>query len=75
MITGDKWRQRITCDPELHHGEPCVTGTRITVAVLVASLAEMSMDDLLKEYPQLNREDIQAAILYAAEAAHSTLVV
>ena len=75
MITGDKWRQRITCDSELHHGEPCVTGTRIAVAVLVASLAEMAMADLLKEYPQLNREDIQAAILYAAEAAHSTLVV
>jgi uncharacterized protein (DUF433 family) len=75
MIIGDIWRERIVCDPELHHGEPCVRGTRIPVSILVASLADMSMDDLLGQYPQLERQDLQAAILYAAEAAHSTLVV
>jgi uncharacterized protein (DUF433 family) len=75
MTTTDTWRERIVCDPELHHGEPCVRGTRIPVAILVASLADMGMDELLAEYPQLAREDLQAAILYAAEAAHSTLVV
>jgi uncharacterized protein (DUF433 family) len=75
MTTHDNWRERIVCDSELHHGEPCVRGTRIPVSNLVASLAEMEMDELLGEYPQLAREDIQAAILYAAEAAHSTLVV
>ncbi len=75
MITGDNWRERIVCDPQLHHGEPCVRGTRIPVAILVASLADMDMDELVAEYPQLVREDIQAAIFYAAEAAHSTLVV
>ena len=42
--------------------------------MLVASLADISMEELLSEYPQLNREDIQAALLYAAEAAHNTLV-
>jgi uncharacterized protein (DUF433 family) len=75
MTTSENWRERIVCDPELHHGEPCVRGTRIPVAILVASLAEMGMDELLAQYPQLARQDIQAAILYAAEAAHSTLVV
>jgi uncharacterized protein (DUF433 family) len=70
----DQWRQRIVCDPEIHHGEPCIQGTRVAVAVIVASLAEISTDDLLQQYPQLSREDVSAALLYAAEAAHNTLV-
>jgi len=70
----DSWRQRIVCDPALHHGEPCVRGTRIPVAILVASLADLPPEDILKEYPQLTREDLRAALLYAAEASHNTLV-
>jgi uncharacterized protein (DUF433 family) len=73
MIEED-WRSRIVCDPELHHGEPCITGTRVPVAILVASLAEMSREELLKEYPQLSPADLSSALLYAAEAAHNTLV-
>lgn len=64
----------MVCDPGLHHGEPCIRGSRIPVAVIVASLADLSMEDLLREYPQLEREDVRAALLYAAEAAHNTLV-
>jgi uncharacterized protein (DUF433 family) len=74
MAEKDSWRERVVCDPGIHHGEPCIRGTRIPVAILVASLAEISVDDLLQEYPQLRREDVQAALLYAAEAARSTLV-
>jgi len=70
----DDWRQRVVCDPAIHHGEPCIRGTRVAVSVVVASLADLTIDDLLREYAQLTREDIQAALLYAAEAAHSTLV-
>ncbi|MFQ5502314.1 MAG: DUF433 domain-containing protein [Phycisphaerae bacterium] len=73
-MSNDTWRQRIVCDPALHHGEPCIRGTRISVSVLVASLADLSTENLLSEYPQLKREDIQAALYYAAEAAHNTLV-
>ena len=62
------------CDAAIHHGEPVIRGTRIAVSVLVASLTDFSIDDLLKQYPQLKRGDIEAAILYAAEAAHNTLV-
>ncbi len=68
------WQQRIVCDPQLHHGEPCIRGTRIAVAVLVASLADLSVDELLAQYPQLTRADVQAALYFAAEAAHTTLV-
>jgi len=70
----DDWRQRVLCDSQIHHGEPCIRGTRIAVSVIVASLADLSVESLLTEYPQLTREDVQAALLYAAEAAHSTLV-
>jgi uncharacterized protein (DUF433 family) len=62
----DQWRQRIICDPDIHHGEPCIRGTRVAVAVIVASLAEMNTDELLRQYQQLTREDVSAALLYAA---------
>lgn len=68
------WQDRIVCDPDIHHGEPCIRGTRVSVAVIVASLADFSVEDLLKQYPQLKREDIQAALHYAAAAAHNTMV-
>jgi uncharacterized protein (DUF433 family) len=70
----DNWRDRIVCDPELLGGEPCIRGTRVPVSILVGSLADMSIEQLLAAYPQLSREDIQAALLFAAEAAHNTLV-
>jgi uncharacterized protein (DUF433 family) len=73
-MANDDWRQRIICDQAIHHGEPCIRGTRVAVSVIVASLADVTIEDLLREYAQLKREDIQAALLYAAEAAHSTLV-
>lgn len=68
------WSDRILCDPAIHHGEPCIRGTRIAVSVIVASLADMSIEDLLGQYSQLTREDIQAALYYAADAARSSLV-
>ncbi len=71
---GRDWRDRIVCRADLHHGEPCVRGTRLAVSVVVASLADVSIDELLREYPQLVREDVVAALLYASEAAHNTLV-
>ncbi len=70
----EEWRQRIVCDPDLHHGEPCIRGTRIAVSVIVASLADLNIEELLKQYPQLLREDIQAALYFASEAAHTTMV-
>ncbi len=73
MATND-WRERIVCEPDLHHGEPCIKGTRIPVAVLVSSLADMSQEELLSAYPQLEPDDIRAALHYAAEASHRSLV-
>jgi uncharacterized protein (DUF433 family) len=73
-MADETWRDRIVCDPDLLGGEPCIRGTRIPVSILVGSLADMTIEQLLQAYPQLTREDVQAALLFAAEAAHNTLV-
>lgn len=73
-MTKRNWRERIVCDPDLHGGEPCIRGTRVPVAIIVASLADMNIEQLLAEYPQLTHEDVSAALLFAAEAAHNSLV-
>lgn len=65
---------RIVSDPSVHHGEPCIRGTRISVAVIVGSLADLSVDDLLRAYPQITREDVREALQFAAETAKRTMV-
>lgn len=74
MNSDEPWRQRVVCDPDLLGGEPCIRGTRIPVSLIVASLADMPLQDLMLAYPQLSQEDVQAALRYAAEAAHNSLV-
>jgi len=60
------WKQRTVADPAIRHGDPCVRGTRIPVAILVGSIADgMSIDELIDEYPQLSRDDIRAALSYS----------
>jgi uncharacterized protein (DUF433 family) len=67
-----RWAERIVVDPEIHHGEPCIRGTRIPVAVVLGSLAEgLTPEAILHEYPALNAEDIQACLAYAAEVIRS----
>jgi uncharacterized protein (DUF433 family) len=71
MSEADDWRGRIRIDASIHHGDPCIVGTRIPVSVLVGSVAEGdSWEQILASYPQLKREDIQAALHYAAEAVN-----
>ena len=66
-----RWQDRIVIAPDLHHGDPCIKGTRIPVAVIVGSLADgMSPEEIRDAYPQLTGEDIQAALAYAAEVVH-----
>jgi len=65
------WRRRISIDPKVHHGDPCIAGTRIPVSVIVGSIADGdTVDDILASYPRLTREDVQAALRYAAEAVN-----
>jgi len=63
-----RWQDHVVIDPELHHGDPCILGTRIPVRTLVASLADgMTPTEVQKYYPQLTTDNIFGALAYAAE--------
>jgi uncharacterized protein (DUF433 family) len=70
------WQQYITIDPEIHHGEPCIKGTRIPVTIIIGSLADgMTFDEILGYYPQLTNDHIRAALAYAAEMMKHEILV
>jgi uncharacterized protein (DUF433 family) len=70
------WQEHITIDKNIHHGEPCIKGTRVPVSIIVGSIADgMSIDEILDEYPQLKRESIQAALAYAADAVRQEIIL
>jgi uncharacterized protein (DUF433 family) len=62
--------ERITIDPAVCHGKPCIRGLRYPVEHLLELLAGgMSIEEILSDYPDLEREDILAALAYAARLA------
>jgi uncharacterized protein (DUF433 family) len=66
----DMLLDRISVDPDICHGKPCIRGTRIMVTVVLDNLAEgLSPEEIVAEYPPLTIEDVQAAIAYAAVLA------
>jgi uncharacterized protein (DUF433 family) len=67
--------QRISVNPNVCFGKPCIRGTRIWVSLILDFLANgMSMDEILAEYPQLTEDDIRAAIAYGAEMSRERYV-
>jgi uncharacterized protein (DUF433 family) len=70
-----EWREHISVDPNVCHGRACIKGTRVMVSVVLDNLAEgVSPDELLRSYPSLTPESIQAALSYAAELARERVV-
>lgn len=66
---------RISIDPNICFGKPCIRGTRIWVSLLLDLLASgASSEQILDEYPQLERDDILAAIAYGAEMSRERFV-
>ncbi len=67
---------RIEIDPDVMMGKPVIRGTRIPVELILRKLSEGSTEaDLLDGYPRLTREDIQAALAFAADSlAHETIL-
>ena len=58
---------RITRDPRVMAGKPCIRGMRVTVGMIVSQIAEgATPDELLREFPYLEKEDITQALRYAA---------
>jgi uncharacterized protein (DUF433 family) len=61
------YRDRITIEPDKRGGKPCIRGMRITVYDILGSLADgMTTDQVLHDFPYLEREDILAALAFAA---------
>jgi len=73
---GDLVQERIEINPEVMLGKPVIRGTRITVELILRKLSEGATEaDLLEGYPRLTRQDIQAALAYAASSlAHETIL-
>jgi uncharacterized protein (DUF433 family) len=70
-----EWRERISVDPGVCHGQACVKGTRIPVAVVLDNLAAgLSPEEIVASYPPLRVDDVRAATAYAAELARERVV-
>ena len=68
--------ERISINPKICHGKPCIKGTRILVSVVLDNLVEgVTEAEILKEYPSLQPEDIQAAIAYAAQLVREEEII
>ena len=67
--------ERISVDPNVCFGKPCIRGTRIWVSLLLDFLAAgASVEEILADYPHLTREDVLAAIAYGAEMTRHRFV-
>ena len=67
--------ERISIDPNVCFGRPCIRGTRIWVSLILDFLADGSSEaEILASYPQLTPDDVRAAIAYAAEVARERII-
>ena len=66
---------RIATDPAVCHGQACIRGTRIPVALVLDNLAAgLTLEEILSEYPSLQADDVKAAIAYAADLARERVL-
>ncbi|HLL94065.1 MAG TPA: DUF433 domain-containing protein [Spirosoma sp.] len=71
-----KYSNIITIEPGKRGGKPCIRGLRITVGDVLGWLGTgMSFDEIIEDFPELTREDIQAALLFAADRDNGTLLM
>lgn len=65
----------ISVDPNVCHGQACITGTRIPVSVILDNIAAgVTDEEIIQSYPSLTRESIHAAVSYAADLAREQFV-
>ena len=73
-MTRSELLSRVTVDPEVCTGKPCIRGTRIYIAIILDALAEgLTPEEIIDHYPGLALEDIHAAEAYAAELARENV--
>ena len=64
------WQARISTDPQVCHGKPCIRGTRVMVSVVLDNLSDgLTAAEIVEEYPALATDDVRAALGYASELA------
>lgn len=69
------WKERVYADPLICHGQVCIKGTRVPVAVILDNLSEgVTEAEVLRSYPTLTSEDIKAALGYAAELSRERII-
>ncbi len=69
------WKSKIVVDPQICHGKACIRGTRVMVSVILDNIADgATTQEILESYPSLKKEDIKAAIRYAAELAKEQFI-
>jgi uncharacterized protein (DUF433 family) len=71
-----EWREHLTSDPKVCAGQLCAKGTRVLVTNILDSLAEgAKRNEILRSYPTLRPEHIEAALAYAAELAREEAIL
>jgi uncharacterized protein (DUF433 family) len=74
-MTRDDLLRRISIDPAICFGKPCIRGTRIWVSLILENLADgVSEQEILDAYPSLTADDIKAALAYAAEVTRERVI-
>ena len=69
------WQDFITVDPNVCHGKACIKGTRVMVTVILDNLAAgLDAEEIVKSYPTVSRDAVQATLRYAAELAKERVV-
>jgi uncharacterized protein (DUF433 family) len=73
-MTYEELLNRVSVDPKICAGKPCIRGTRIYIAVILDALAEgLTSDEIIDHYPHLTLDDIHAALAYAAELSRENV--
>ena len=69
-----RWQDRISVSPNVCHGKPCIKGTRVLVSVVLADVAAGEPFETIMSGYHIAREDIQAALFFAADLAQDRYV-
>lgn len=66
-VTNEQLLERISVDPKVCHGQPCIRGTRVLLTVVLDAMAEgLTPDEIIRHYPSISIDDVRAAAAYGA---------
>ena len=72
----ENWQERISINPEIRFGKPCIKGTRITVGDILAWLSHgMTNEGIIEDFPELEIADIMAALAFASQREQTAKIL